>query len=76
MLYPSIDQLKEKIDSKYALVTLAAKRAREMQEEGLFLLEKEQYQAKQHVGQALEEIAHGVLSHNELSDEEDRRRNS
>ena len=34
MLTPSIDSLKEKIDSKYTLVTLASKRAREMQEEG------------------------------------------
>ncbi len=73
MLYPSIDALKEKVDSKYTLVTLAAKRAREMQEEHLFLLDEEEYQAKKYVGQALEEIAAGVLSHNELSNEADRR---
>ena len=38
MLNPSVDSLKEKIDSKYTLVTLASKRAREMQEEGNKLL--------------------------------------
>lgn len=32
MLYPSVDVLKTKIDSKYSLVSLAAKRARAMQE--------------------------------------------
>lgn len=31
MLYPSIDNLLLKIDSKYSLVTVAAKRARYMQ---------------------------------------------
>ena len=34
MLYPSVDSIKEKIDSKYILVTLASKRAREIQEVG------------------------------------------
>ena len=34
MLYPSIDKLKEQIDSKYSLVSLASKRARQMQEDG------------------------------------------
>lgn len=31
MLYPSIDRLLTKLDSKYTLVTVASKRAREMQ---------------------------------------------
>ncbi len=32
MLYPSIDTLMTKLDSKYTLVTVAAKRARSLQE--------------------------------------------
>lgn len=32
MLYPSIDSLLEKVNSKYLLVTIASKRARQMQE--------------------------------------------
>ncbi|GGI97470.1 DNA-directed RNA polymerase subunit omega [Alicyclobacillus cellulosilyticus] len=32
MLEPSIDSLMEKVDSKYTLVVLAAKRARQLQE--------------------------------------------
>ncbi|EIB8642356.1 DNA-directed RNA polymerase subunit omega, partial [Listeria monocytogenes] len=55
MLYPSIDNLLLKIDSKYSLVTVAAKRARYMQ------LENDKgvlpsYQSDKFVGKALEEI--------------------
>ena len=52
--------MKEKIDSKYILVTLASKRAREIQEEGNKLLPT--YLAKKDVGKALEEIVAGVLT--------------
>ena len=34
MLEPSVDQLQEKIYSKYSLITIAARRAREIKEEG------------------------------------------
>lgn len=60
MLYPSVDALKEKIDSKYTLVTIASKRAREIQEEKNTLLDA--YKAKKDVGKALEEVVAGVLS--------------
>lgn len=60
MLYPSVDSMKEKIDSKYILVTLASKRAREIQEEGNKLLSG--YKARKDVGKALEEIVAGVLT--------------
>jgi DNA-directed RNA polymerase subunit omega len=59
MLYPSIDSLKKQIDSKYTLVSLAAKRAREIQAKDNMLLEK--YDAEKFVGMALEEVAEGVL---------------
>jgi DNA-directed RNA polymerase subunit omega len=54
MLYPSIDRLLEKLDSKYTLVTLAARRARELR------IQKNGYILKpvshKYVGTALEEI--------------------
>ena len=59
MLYPSVDALKNEIDSKYSLVSLAAKRARQMQEEGGERLHK--YVSYKPVGKALEEVAAGVL---------------
>lgn len=60
MLYPSIDALKSKIDSKYSLVSLAAKRARQMQEQGDERLRG--YVSYKPVGKALEEVAAGILN--------------
>ncbi len=59
MLYPSIDSLQEKIESKYTLVTIASKRAREIQEEDNKLLSS--YKARKDVGKALEEVVAGIL---------------
>jgi DNA-directed RNA polymerase omega subunit len=54
LLYPSIDSLLTKIDSKYSLVSVAAKRARNMQIQQNTLLDK--YVSHKYVGKALEEI--------------------
>ncbi|XKH51473.1 DNA-directed RNA polymerase subunit omega [Chryseomicrobium palamuruense] len=66
MLYPSVDSLKKKVDSKYSLVSIASKRARQMQEEKNMRLVK--YVSDKNVGKALEEIAAGVLI-NEVADQ-------
>ncbi|GIO26098.1 DNA-directed RNA polymerase subunit omega [Ornithinibacillus bavariensis] len=55
MLEPSIDALQEKIKSKYSLVTLSAKRARQLRE--LKNLRIESPKSHKYVGMALEEIA-------------------
>lgn len=60
MLYPSVDKLKSRIDSKYSLVALASKRARQLHEHGDEKLAK--YTSAKPVGKALEEIAEGVLT--------------
>ena len=60
MLYPSVDSLKTKIDSKYSLVTVASKRARQLQEEGGERLTS--YTSYKKVGRALEEVAAGELT--------------
>ncbi|HLR41392.1 MAG TPA: DNA-directed RNA polymerase subunit omega [Virgibacillus sp.] len=54
MLEPSIDALQEKVRSKYTLVTLSARRAREMRETQKFLIENPK--SLKYVGKALEEI--------------------
>jgi DNA-directed RNA polymerase subunit omega len=68
MLYPSIDRLLEKLDSKYSLVTLAARRARELR------VKKNGYILKpvshKHVGTALEEIVSEHITY-EKSDRTD-----
>ncbi|MFB5087068.1 DNA-directed RNA polymerase subunit omega [Psychrobacillus sp. PGGUH221] len=60
MLYPSVDSLKNKIDSKYSLVSVASKRARQLQEEGGERLTS--YISYKQVGKALEEVAKGELT--------------
>ncbi|MEO2074992.1 MAG: DNA-directed RNA polymerase subunit omega [Bacillus sp. (in: firmicutes)] len=61
MLYPSIDSLLEKIDSKYSLVSVAAKRARVMSQVRDERLAK--YVSYKYVGKALEEIYSGELTY-------------
>ena len=61
MLYPSIDALLQKIDSKYSLVSVAAKRAREMQLKNDCRIEKPV--SHKSVGRALEEIYAGKLTY-------------
>lgn len=59
MLYPSIDKLLEVVDSKYKLVTIASKRARQIQDEKKHLMEKPI--SLKPVGIALEEIQEGKI---------------
>lgn len=61
MLYPKLDVLKSKVNSKYMLVSLASKRARVLfAEPETKLLEK--YVSHKEVGKALEEIAAGKIT--------------
>lgn len=61
MLYPSIDKLMTKIDSKYSLVSVAAKRARKLQTNAKPVLSK--YVSHKNVGKALEEINEDQLTY-------------
>lgn len=59
IIYPSIDKLLDKIDSRYSLAVLAAKRAHELESGDNKLLSK--YFSPKPVGKALEEIADGKV---------------
>ncbi|SET80998.1 DNA-directed RNA polymerase subunit omega [Oceanobacillus limi] len=59
MLEPSIDKLQEIIKSKYTLVTLSAKRARQLRE--LDNVKIQNPKSDKFVGMALEEIQAGEL---------------
>lgn len=59
ILEPSIDKLQSKIYSKYTLVTLSARRARQIQETNIHYSENSK--AATYVGVALEEIAQEKL---------------
>lgn len=56
MLEPSIDKLQEKINSKYTLVTLSARRARQMLESDSDYMFIENPKSYKQVGIALEEV--------------------
>ena len=60
MLVTSIDALMNKLDSKYTLVTVSARRAREMQIKKDQMIEHTI--SHKYVGKALEEIDAGLLS--------------
>ncbi|MCT3038812.1 DNA-directed RNA polymerase subunit omega [Leuconostoc mesenteroides] len=59
LLYPSVDKLLEKVDSRYKLIALGAKRAREL-DAGLPATQKT-FESNKSVGQALEEIENGAV---------------
>lgn len=63
MIYPSIDKLMTKVDSKYTLVIAAAKRARMLNENAPRLVESK---SLKDVSVALEEIAEGKISYERL----------
>lgn len=59
MIYPSIDQMLEKVDSRYSLVIMTAKRARNFRETRL---DKEDSSNINEVTAALEDIAAGKIT--------------
>lgn len=61
MLYPSIDKLLNHIGSKYLLVNIVSKRVKEMEEEGRYQLNEEEYKSSSDIGKALEEVAKDLI---------------
>lgn len=60
MLYPSINRLRDKVDSKYTLVTLASKRARDLIDNKPAL---EEIDIKKPVSIATHEIADDLITY-------------
>ena len=64
MLYPQLDKLMEKVDSKYALVIATAKRARSIADDEI----KVKYNSKKPVTIAANEIGDGTILLRQSSD--------
>ncbi len=64
MLYPSIDKLLDKVDSKYSLVVAAAKRARLLRDGSKSDLKN--VKSHKNVGVALEELYGDYISYEKL----------
>ena len=77
MIHPRIDELLEKVDSRYALVIVAAKRARQINNyhhqlgEGMGFEEAPpplvESRSKNYLTMAMEEVASGKLTHSYAS---------
>ena len=61
MIYPSIDKILTKVDSKYALVYVAAGRAKQMEKTGFYQKPIKEYKCKKEIGRALEEVYDGLI---------------
>lgn len=61
MIYPYIDKLLNLVDSKYQLVHIAARRAKEIEKTGYLQMPEEDYKSKKPIGRALEEVAEGLI---------------
>lgn len=62
MIYPSIDKLLTKVGSKYLLVNLVSKRAKEMQETEYYQMKESEYVSSKEIGKALEEISKDLIN--------------
>lgn len=68
MLYPSIDKLLDKVDSKYSLVVAAAKRARLLRDGAKTDLRSQK--SHKNVGLALEELYGDYISYEKIQTKE------
>lgn len=67
LLYPSVNKLQEKTDSRYSLAILAAKRARDIIDGKPALTEEE---SERPVSQAAKEIADDLVTYRRPDEEE------
>ena len=56
MIYPSIDKILNVVDSKYALVYIAATRSKEMTKTNHYQMAEKDYKSSKNIGRALEEV--------------------
>lgn len=61
MIYPSIDKILNIVDSKYALVYIAAGRSKQMTMTGYYQKPINEYKSEKNIGRALEEVYDGLI---------------
>lgn len=61
MLYPSIDNLLTKVGSKYLLVNIVSKRAKDMKNQHHYQMKDGDYRSTKNIGKALEEFASNMI---------------
>ena len=68
MIYPSIDKLLTKVDSKYALVYIASSRSKQMIKTYFYQRPVSDYKSKKTIGRALEEVYDDLIHINKIPD--------
>ena len=61
MIYPSIDKILNVVDSKYALVYIAASRSKQMTKTNYYQKSLNEYKSKKNIGRALEEVYDNLI---------------
>lgn len=61
MIYPSIDKILNVVDSKYALVYIAASRSKQMTKTNYYQKKLNEYQSQKNIGRALEEVYDNLI---------------
>lgn len=69
MIYPSIDKILNLVDSKYALVYVAANRSKEMIKTNHYQLPEKSYKSSKPIGRALEEVYANLIHINHKNHE-------
>ena len=62
MIYPSIDKLLQHVESKFLLVNIVSKRAKQMDETEHFQMKENEYKSKKVIGRSLEEVANDLIN--------------
>ncbi|MGM0419408.1 MAG: DNA-directed RNA polymerase subunit omega [Bacillota bacterium] len=66
---PSLNDLKDKADSPFTVIIMAAKRARNINNGGRQLMPDEKYKGNKPVSRSLEEIQAGKLKYEKVSED-------
>ena len=61
MIYPSIDKIITKVGSKYLLVHVASRRAKEIKETKHLQMPESKYKCSKNIGKALEEVMEDLI---------------
>ncbi len=68
MIYPSIDKLTNQVGSKYLLINVVARRAKEMEATNHYQMKESEYKSSKPIGRAMEEISKNLIH---IKDEEE-----
>lgn len=61
MIYPSIDKIVGQVGSKYLLINIVARRAKEIEATGHLQMKESEYKCVKPIGKALEEVSKELI---------------